>query len=77
MTLGTFSFFQEHVEPKIITNDDVLGDPIPYDQQDSMRHTCYQLFDLTPSVCNQQNFVFMSYYVFLSAICSPQSILSS
>ncbi|XP_020255884.1 mRNA-capping enzyme isoform X3 [Asparagus officinalis] len=39
----------EHVENTLITNDDVLGDPIPYDQQDAMRHICYQLFDLTPS----------------------------
>ena len=58
---GNFSCLQEHVDPKLITNDDVLGDPIPYDQQDSMRQMCYQLFDLTPSVCSLQNFVFVIY----------------
>lgn len=52
LTLETFSCLQGPVETKPITNDDVLGDPIPYDQQDAMRHVCYQLFDLTPTVCN-------------------------
>ncbi|KAM0949321.1 putative mRNA (guanine-N(7)-)-methyltransferase [Dioscorea sansibarensis] len=35
-------------ESKVITNDDVLGDAIPYDQQDAMRQYCYQLLDLPP-----------------------------
>ncbi|KAJ0972760.1 hypothetical protein J5N97_020719 [Dioscorea zingiberensis] len=36
-------------ETKTITNDDVLGDAIPYDQQDAMHQYCYQLLDLVPS----------------------------
>ncbi|KAH7682763.1 mRNA (guanine-N(7)-)-methyltransferase protein [Dioscorea alata] len=36
-------------ENKDITNDDVLGDAIPYDQQDAMRQYCYQLLDLASS----------------------------
>ncbi|KAG6474522.1 hypothetical protein ZIOFF_068459 [Zingiber officinale] len=38
----------ENVDIKILTNDDVLGDAIPYDQQDAMRHLCYQFLDLMP-----------------------------
>ncbi|XP_074570709.1 uncharacterized protein LOC141827381 isoform X1 [Curcuma longa] len=37
----------ENVDGKILTNDDVLGDAIPYAQQDAMRHLCYQFLDLT------------------------------
>ncbi|KAG6511030.1 hypothetical protein ZIOFF_029079 [Zingiber officinale] len=39
---------EENVDIKILTNDDVLGDAIPYDQQDAMRHLCYQFLDLMP-----------------------------
>ncbi|KAG6470241.1 hypothetical protein ZIOFF_071303 [Zingiber officinale] len=39
---------KENVDIKILTNDDVLGDAIPYDQQDAMRHLCYQFLDLMP-----------------------------
>lgn len=39
----------EEVENKIITNDDVLGDATPYEQQDLMRQVCYILFELAPS----------------------------
>lgn len=46
---NTEAVLHEHVESKLITNDDVLGDPIPYDQQDAMRQIVYQLFELTPS----------------------------
>ncbi|THU60162.1 hypothetical protein C4D60_Mb07t09720 [Musa balbisiana] len=38
---------QEHTDNKILTNDDILGDAIPIDQQDAMRHLCYQMLDLT------------------------------
>ncbi|URE20998.1 PPR repeat [Musa troglodytarum] len=38
---------REHTDSKILTNDDILGDAIPIDQQDAMRHLCYQLLDLT------------------------------
>ncbi|XP_042404545.1 mRNA-capping enzyme-like [Zingiber officinale] len=38
----------ENVDIKILTNDDVLGDAIPYDQQDAIRHLCYQFLDLMP-----------------------------
>ncbi|KAJ6844138.1 mRNA-capping enzyme isoform X1 [Iris pallida] len=43
------AFSHENTEIPIITNDDVLGDAIPYDQQDAMRHICYQLFELIPT----------------------------
>lgn len=46
------SFFQEHTDNKILTNDDILGDAIPIDQQDAMRHLCYQMLDLTATVWN-------------------------
>ncbi|KAG1363396.1 mRNA-capping enzyme [Cocos nucifera] len=52
----TATLSYEHMENKIITNDDVLGDAIPYDQQDSLRLICYQLLDLTPSVRGNAQF---------------------
>ncbi|XP_026663529.1 mRNA-capping enzyme-like isoform X2 [Phoenix dactylifera] len=52
----TATLSHEHMENKIITNDDVLGDAIPYDQQDSLRLICYQLLDLTPSVRGNARF---------------------
>ncbi|WOK94206.1 mRNA-capping enzyme [Canna indica] len=45
----TAAGLSEHVETKVPTNDDVLGDAIPYDQQDAMRHLCYQFLDLSHS----------------------------
>ncbi|KAL5223873.1 hypothetical protein ABZP36_010512 [Zizania latifolia] len=38
-----------HADDKVITNDDVLGDAIPYDQQDSLRNICFRLLDLVPN----------------------------
>ncbi|KAG6532579.1 hypothetical protein ZIOFF_006428 [Zingiber officinale] len=46
--IGLVSRGTENVDIKILTNDDVLGDAIPYDQQDAMRHLCYQFLDLMP-----------------------------
>ncbi|KAL5204861.1 hypothetical protein ABZP36_009732 [Zizania latifolia] len=34
------------VEYKVITNDDVLGDAVPYDQQDALRIVCYRLLEM-------------------------------
>nr|CAB3489660.1 unnamed protein product [Digitaria exilis] len=31
---------------KVITNDDVLGDAVPYDQQEALRVLCYRLLDM-------------------------------
>ncbi|KAJ4958730.1 hypothetical protein NE237_025841 [Protea cynaroides] len=41
------SFHEEdHVESQVMTNDDVLGDAIPADQQDIMRQFCYHTLKL-------------------------------
>ncbi|KAF6156800.1 hypothetical protein GIB67_033269 [Kingdonia uniflora] len=40
------SLQEDNVQNKIMTNDDVLGDSIPYDQQDKMRCYCYQILKL-------------------------------
>ncbi|KAG6470338.1 hypothetical protein ZIOFF_071403 [Zingiber officinale] len=45
---ANISLAKENVDIKILTNDDVLGDVIPYDQQDAMCHLCYQFLDLMP-----------------------------
>lgn len=37
---------ENHEKNVIMTNDDVLGDPIPFDQQDAMRQFCYQTLKL-------------------------------
>lgn len=45
--LTCLHFFQENHEINaVMTNDDVLGDEIPRDQQDAMRHFCYQTLKL-------------------------------
>ncbi|CAL1399366.1 unnamed protein product [Linum trigynum] len=36
----------QEMEAKL-TNDDVLGDDIPFDQLNALRHTCYQMLKLT------------------------------
>jgi len=33
-------------EDKVITNDDVLGDEVPYDQQEALRVLCYRLLEM-------------------------------
>ncbi|CAL4994019.1 unnamed protein product [Urochloa decumbens] len=33
-------------EDKVITNDDVLGDAVPYDQQEALRVLCYRLLEM-------------------------------
>jgi mRNA-capping enzyme len=33
-------------EEKVITNDDVLGDAVPYDQQEALRVVCYRLLEM-------------------------------
>jgi hypothetical protein len=37
---------QNEVEAKVITNDDVLGDAVPFDQQEALRIVCYRLLEL-------------------------------
>ncbi|KAF8394951.1 hypothetical protein HHK36_018890 [Tetracentron sinense] len=37
---------ENHVESEVLTNDDVLGDAIPFDQQDAMRQFCYRSLKL-------------------------------
>ncbi|KAJ4778570.1 mRNA-capping enzyme [Rhynchospora pubera] len=38
----------DQLDNKNITNDDVLGDAIPYDQQEALRFLCYRLLELPP-----------------------------
>lgn len=57
LTLEILFQWQVETESKVITNDDVLGDAIPYDQQDAMRHYCYQLLDLPLPVVDPQSIV--------------------
>ena len=37
---------QNESEDKVITNDDVLGDEVPYDQQEALRVLCYRLLEM-------------------------------
>lgn len=39
--------FQNESGDKVITNDDVLGDAVPYDQQEALRVLCYRLLDMS------------------------------
>ncbi|XAR50866.1 mRNA (guanine-N(7)-)-methyltransferase [Bertholletia excelsa] len=40
----------------VMTNDDVLGDSIPFDQQDALRQFCYQALKLTTGVRGNSQF---------------------
>lgn len=49
--MTSFSFSQENHETDArMTNDDVLGDEIPTDQQDAFRQFCYQTLKLVGGV---------------------------
>jgi len=37
---------QNESKVKVITNDDVLGDAVPYDQQEALRVLCYRLLEM-------------------------------
>ncbi|KAK6944694.1 mRNA capping enzyme, adenylation domain [Dillenia turbinata] len=39
---------ENHEETALMTNDDVLGDAIPFEQQETMRQFCYQALKLNP-----------------------------
>uniref|UniRef100_A0A0D9XQE2 mRNA guanylyltransferase n=1 Tax=Leersia perrieri TaxID=77586 RepID=A0A0D9XQE2_9ORYZ len=45
---GDLAPAHNEVEDKVITNDDVLGDAVPYDQQDALRIVCYRLLEMHP-----------------------------
>eukprot|EP00262_Sarcandra_glabra_P008365 TRINITY_DN2186_c0_g4_i1.p1 TRINITY_DN2186_c0_g4~~TRINITY_DN2186_c0_g4_i1.p1 ORF type:complete len:618 (-),score=92.15 TRINITY_DN2186_c0_g4_i1:387-2063(-) len=42
----TAPLHEDHMENEAITNDDILGDAIPFDQQDAMRQFCYKSLKL-------------------------------
>lgn len=42
-TVLDFSFQENHDVHVVMTNDDILGDEIPLDQQQTFRHFCYQM----------------------------------
>uniref|UniRef100_M8CCT6 mRNA-capping enzyme n=1 Tax=Aegilops tauschii TaxID=37682 RepID=M8CCT6_AEGTA len=46
---GDVSPVHNDVEEKVITNDDVLGDAVPFDQQEALRIVCYRLLELPPN----------------------------
>lgn len=42
---------QDNLEAQVVTsNDDILGDAIPQDQQNYLRQFCYQALKMTPGV---------------------------
>lgn len=46
---GDLAPVHNEVEEKVITNDDVLGDAVPFDQQEALRIVCYRLLELPPA----------------------------
>lgn len=46
---GDLAPVHNEVEEKVITNDDVLGDAVPFDQQEALRIVCYRLLELAPA----------------------------
>ncbi|XP_052172347.1 uncharacterized protein LOC127788268 [Diospyros lotus] len=47
---------ETHATHAIMTNDDVLGDSIPFDQQAALRHFCYQALKLGTGVRGNSQF---------------------
>lgn len=59
-----------------MTNDDVLGDPIPFDQQDAMRQFCYQTLKLGIGVGNSINITLICPSLFLlRPITGPVTVI--
>jgi hypothetical protein len=50
-----YLFQENHEQDIVMTNDDVLGDEIPRDQQDALRHFCYQTLKLGAGVGSSNN----------------------
>lgn len=52
--------FQENHDDgaQVMTNDDVLGDEIPEDQERALKHFCYQMLKLNAGVCSLSLFLF-------------------
>jgi hypothetical protein len=46
LCFDTTIYLQNESEDKVITNDDVLGDEVPYDQQEALRVLCYRLLEM-------------------------------
>jgi hypothetical protein len=46
LTILAPGMLQNESEVKVITNDDVLGDAVPYDQQEALRVLCYRLLEM-------------------------------
>ncbi|XP_047332466.1 mRNA-capping enzyme-like isoform X2 [Impatiens glandulifera] len=44
---STVPILENHVPNVVMTNDDILGDSIPFDQQDAYRQFCYHALKLT------------------------------
>jgi len=49
-----------------MTNDDVLGDEIPNDQQDAFRQFCFQMLRLGVGVSLSNGFLHVRVYFFYS-----------
>ena len=49
-----FLVFQENHDDgtQMMTNDDILGDEIPEDQERALKHFCYQMLKLNAGVCS-------------------------
>lgn len=50
-----YLFQENHELDVVMTNDDILGDEIPRDQQDALRHFCYQTLKLGGGVGSLNN----------------------
>lgn len=69
-----FCFFQENHDDgaQVMTNDDVLGDEIPEDQERGLKQFCYQMLKLNPGVCSLRLiFLFFSPPLFSSSSSMP------
>ncbi|XP_010256688.1 PREDICTED: mRNA-capping enzyme [Nelumbo nucifera] len=53
---GLAASLHDHVENEVMTNDDILGDAIPNDQQDMLRQFCYHSLKLVPGVRGNSQF---------------------
>ncbi|WRX23035.1 Dual specificity phosphatase [Theobroma cacao] len=53
---GPTALHENHETDVMLTNDDILGDEIPHDQQESLRLFCYQMLKLNPGVRGHSQF---------------------
>lgn len=53
--------------PQEMTSDDILGDPVPSNQQETMRNFCYQALKMNVKVGTLRAFLFSAFVIIVTS----------